>query len=114
MPTSVNYPGMPAEAYPAWLWYACKNDRAKLRSYDPGEHIIFVNEAGSVHFTRYKDGRTSPMVDPMQAAKVEYAEGYLENRAARDASYRSGLEFLRNGPPKRRGFLAWLFGGVQC
>ena len=74
---------------------------------DLGQHVVFTNEAGSIHFTRYKDGHISPMVDPEQEAIIEYAEGYLENKAKRDAAYAAALVFLKQ-PPKK-GWLERLF-----
>lgn len=53
------------------------------------------------------------MVDPGLPQVIEYAEGYLENKSERDASYQAGLKFLREGPPRPRGvfgILARLFG----
>ena len=75
---------------------------------DYGQHVIFTNAAGSVHFTRYKDGRTSPMVDPTQSPVVEYEPGYLENKAERDARYRAGLDAI--GSRQKRSWFDRLFG----
>jgi len=75
-----------------------------------GQHVVYTNEAGSVHFTRYPCGCTDPMIDPSQETVVEYAPGYLENKAERDRRYQEALRSMREGPPKRRGFLSWLFG----
>lgn len=72
-----------------------------------GKHVIYTNEAGSVHFTRYDCGCTSPMVGPDDEIVAEYQTGYLENKQERDRSYQEGLRFLREGP--RRGFWSRLF-----
>ena len=89
------------------MLYAAKERGLHPSEVDLGEHIVRVNEAGSVHFTRYKDGRTSPMIDPGMPSKVEYAPGYLKNKAERDKRYADCLSELRT--PKKRGFLSWLF-----
>ena len=81
--------------------------------HENGNHVIYTNQAGSVHFTRYACGCTDCLVGPDDPVVHEYAPGYLENKAKLDAEYQAGLDFLRNGPPKPRGifgFLARVFG----